>query len=196
MHQRLHPTVILHYHPPSRDLGAWFWYVVKFGIFTLMLTIVAWRPVTEAGRRVPPSDLSDYRIGYDFRAPCCLCASNPNSFGFTESEIYRALSGPYEGEYVAGCAADICGYISKPEFASMSCSYISKPLHIANLERMYPMRGLLLRKYPIRRKSKQSNSSRLQTYSPLIYIFSSGSCTHAAHVDPNCNSGVSIVPIH
>ncbi|KIM73385.1 hypothetical protein PILCRDRAFT_15292 [Piloderma croceum F 1598] len=100
-------AVILHYNPISRDLPAWFW------------------PVTSDGRRVFPSNLLDYRNFYDFRTPCCLCAINGVSF--TESAIYVAVRGPYSGEYVAGCASGVCGY----------------------LERLYAMRGLLLQKYSV-----------------------------------------------
>jgi hypothetical protein len=64
------------------------------------------------GRRVSPSDLLDYRRDHDFRAPCCLCASNARGFSVTESAIYVALGGPYEGDYIAGCATDYCGYLS------------------------------------------------------------------------------------
>ena len=63
------------------------------------------RPVTEAGSRVPPSDLLDYRAHHHFWAPYCLCTA--------ESIMYVAVRGPYAGEYVAGCATDTCGYLSK-----------------------------------------------------------------------------------
>jgi hypothetical protein len=77
--------------------------------------MITLRPVTQAGRRVSPSDLLDYQVNHDFRAPCCLCASNggANGIGFTESSIHLAESGPYRGEYVAGCLSDSCGYLSK-----------------------------------------------------------------------------------
>jgi len=120
IHQRLTPTIILHYDPQSHDLQVWFW------------------PVTQAGTRVPPSDLLDYRIDHEFRAPCCLCASNANGVGFTESAIYLAICGPYKDEYVAGCASDECGYL-------------------VCLERLYPKRGLILRKYPVRPLGTRAN---------------------------------------
>jgi hypothetical protein len=108
------------------------------------------------GRRVSPSDLLDYRLDHDFKAPCCLCASNARGISFTESAIYIALSGPYEEEYVAGCAADHCGYLSKPSPprwpSVVRCLTL---VTVVNLERLYPMRGLLLRKY------RKSNRQKL-----------------------------------
>jgi hypothetical protein len=80
--------------------------------------IAASRPITDAGARVPPPDLLNHRTNHDFRLPGCLCASNGNGFGFTESALYLAKVGkPYAGEYVAGCALDRCGYLGA------SCSY-------------------------------------------------------------------------
>jgi hypothetical protein len=63
--------------------------------------------------RVFPSDLLHHRVAYDFRAPYCLCACNFGSVTFTESIIYVAVQGDYAGEYVAGCATNSCGYLSR-----------------------------------------------------------------------------------
>jgi hypothetical protein len=60
--------------------------------------------------RVPPSDFTNYRTVREFKGPCCLCASDAAADSYTESAVYLALSGPYDGEYVAGCASDRCGY--------------------------------------------------------------------------------------
>ncbi|KIM71884.1 hypothetical protein PILCRDRAFT_16633 [Piloderma croceum F 1598] len=97
------------------------------------------------GSRVPPSDLLDYRVHYNFRAPCCLCIPNAHGCGFSETAIYVALSGPYAGEYVAGCASDTCGYL-------------------INLERLYALRGLLVRRYPVR--SSGTNTPPPVPYTP------------------------------
>jgi hypothetical protein len=112
-------AVILHYDPISRDLRAWFWYVVNHDIPHNLCSLTdrtrALRPVTSDGKPVFPSNLLDYRNFYDFRAPCCLCAVNLNTdgVGFTESAIYIAVRGPYSGEYVAGCASSVCGYLGE-----------------------------------------------------------------------------------
>jgi hypothetical protein len=74
--------------------------------------IMVLRPVNKTGSRVPPSDLLDYRTHHDFRAPYCLCTDNPGC-GYTETAIYVALEGPNANEYIAGCATDTCGYLSK-----------------------------------------------------------------------------------
>jgi len=63
--------------------------------------------------RVLPSELLHHRIAYDFRAPYCLCACNFGGVTFTESSIHVAVQGDYAGEYVAGCATNSCGYLSK-----------------------------------------------------------------------------------
>jgi hypothetical protein len=56
----------------------------------------------------------DHRSVYDFRAPCCLCASEFTAEPqYTECAIYVALNGEYGDEYVAGCAFDRCGYLGK-----------------------------------------------------------------------------------
>lgn len=55
-----------------------------------------------------------HRFVHDFRAPSCLCASEfiaePQ---YTECAIYLDPDGEYNGEYVAGCAFDRCGYLGK-----------------------------------------------------------------------------------
>jgi len=71
------------------------------------------RPVDDAGHRVTPPSLVDYREDHQFRAPCCLCAENNTTASYTESSVYIATTGPYFGEYVAGCALNQCGYLSK-----------------------------------------------------------------------------------
>ena len=80
----------------------------------LLLRSVVYRPIAETGTRVAPSDLMHHRVLYDFKLPSCLCASDffiePQ---YTECAFYLASSGKYSGEYVAGCAFDHCGYISK-----------------------------------------------------------------------------------
>jgi hypothetical protein len=80
-----------------------------------MLIVDCSRPIDEMGRRVTPSTLSDHRITYQFKAPCCVCAENSPTADYIETAIYVATSGPYFGEYVAGCALNKCGYLSKLE---------------------------------------------------------------------------------
>ena len=68
------------------------------------------RPIASSGERVPPSDFDDYRASRKFTAPSCHCAQSGPA---TESAIYVAVEGEFWGEYVAGCAADRCGYLGK-----------------------------------------------------------------------------------
>lgn len=107
--QRKTPTIILHYDSHSRDLRVWFWYA--FSHVNIVYTeICLRRPVSNIGVRVPPTDLFDYRSTHDFKTPCCLCACK--AYGsYTETAIFRALDGPYAGEYVASCASGSCGYM-------------------------------------------------------------------------------------
>jgi len=81
------------------------------------------RPVSQAGLRVTPTDLSEYRRMHSFRAPCCLCActGDTDANAYCESAIYIAIRGPYSGEYVAGCASDACSYLSKLVLPSSTC---------------------------------------------------------------------------
>jgi len=71
------------------------------------------RPTDDAGHHVTPSSLVDHRKDHQFRAPCCLCAENDVTPNYTESTIYIAITRPHFGEYMAGCALDQCGYLSK-----------------------------------------------------------------------------------
>jgi len=106
-------NVILHYDSASRDLCAWFWWVFKP---VPMFYSYHWhhsRPVDGAGQRVTPSSLLDHRNAYQFRAPCCLCAQNCTTDDYIESAIYITGVGQYSGKYVAGCAFNRCGYLSK-----------------------------------------------------------------------------------
>ena len=72
------------------------------------------RPVTEAGERVTPSNLIEYRRSYEFKGPSCLCASlDADENAYTEASIFVATSGPDAGKYVAACATGLCRYWGK-----------------------------------------------------------------------------------
>lgn len=69
-----------------------------------------------------PEKLIDFRTSHEFKAPSCLCASNAAGIDYTESDIYVAVEGEFWGEYVASCATDRCGYLSKsPHFNVEHC---------------------------------------------------------------------------
>ncbi|KIM78742.1 hypothetical protein PILCRDRAFT_90500 [Piloderma croceum F 1598] len=102
--QQLLPCIIFHFDPASGDLQAQFW------------------PVTLEGARVTPSNFNSYRNNHNFRAPCCLCASDAPENGYTECAVYIPLEGQHQGE---------CGYI-------------------VCIERWYSRRGLLIDQYPRR----------------------------------------------
>jgi|SRR5258708_7860352 hypothetical protein len=112
------------------------------------------RPVTPEGARVTPSDFNSYRNNHDFRAPCCLCASDAPENGYTECAIYIPLEGQYKGEYVAGCAFNRCGYLGEHRIWTHLGLYKanSQPTRLVCIERWYSRRGLLIDQYPRRRK--------------------------------------------
>ncbi|KAF6742417.1 hypothetical protein DFP72DRAFT_1081954 [Ephemerocybe angulata] len=91
------------------------------------------------GARIPPHGLQDHRRTHWFRAPCCLCAYLDGE-DYTECSIgiVETLPMPDQdpdrnrvvmnGEYVATCATDRCGYF-------------------VGLERFYPLTGIKVRLY-------------------------------------------------
>jgi hypothetical protein len=87
--------------------------LTKFDAVDVNVFNVQQRPVNEAGERITPSGLLDYRMAYVFQAPCCLCASVTPGSDYTESAIYVPIGGEFVGEYVAACATDSCGYMCK-----------------------------------------------------------------------------------
>jgi hypothetical protein len=89
--------------------------LTKFDAVDVNVFNVQRRPVNEAGERITPSGLLDYRMAYVFQAPCCLCASVTPGSDYTESAIYVPIGGEFVGEYVAACATDSCGYMCKLE---------------------------------------------------------------------------------
>lgn len=76
------------------------------------------RPVNDTGERVTPSELSDHRVTHNFLGPCCLCAV-PTSEGVTAQQFVEALiqmstsPGHYQGEFVARCAQNRCGFLGE-----------------------------------------------------------------------------------
>jgi hypothetical protein len=82
------------------------------------------RPINEAGERVTPSDLHEYRASHEFQGPCCLCASELSQglnaeTAYTEASIFVPAEGKFAGEYVAACAQGDCRYWGK---LSATCS--------------------------------------------------------------------------
>jgi hypothetical protein len=144
---------VLHYDQVKRDLAPWYWCVVFNCSRFCLVSHAAYRPVTETGERVPPSDLLEYRRTHDFRGPCCLCASLDSSTlstAYTEASIFVAIVGPCIGKYVAACATGQCRYWGK------FCVHVieqrsSDPLHTAVcIEKLYARVGLLVNRFPKR----------------------------------------------
>jgi hypothetical protein len=110
------------------------------------------RPINEDGERVPPSDLSAFRVLYEFRGPCCLCAFRYLDLtAYTETAILLCTEGQFVGEYIATCANDRCGYFGKVSSTSVS-SYFSLMFYPVCLERMYDRSSLHVRRYSLRSK--------------------------------------------
>jgi len=83
---------------------------------------------------VLPADLPNFRLTHDFRGPCCLCARQDVEGTYTESAVFIGEDGPNFGKYMAGCASDQCGYLSKPfqvqsVFDQMFLTAICSSLH-------------------------------------------------------------------
>jgi hypothetical protein len=84
--------------------------------------MLAYRPVTQEGSRIPPSDFDSHRVNHIFRAPCCLCAADSPGIVYTECALYMPLMGEYAGEYVAGCPYERCGFIGEKPLLSLDCT--------------------------------------------------------------------------
>jgi hypothetical protein len=69
--------------------------------------------VNEDWERVTPSDLLDYRVTHLLKAPCCLCPLKMGMDQYIESAIFIARRGRLQGEYIACCATDQCGYLGE-----------------------------------------------------------------------------------
>ena len=65
------------------------------------------------GGRLAPDQLLAHRQTHTFKAPCCLCASVDPNLGYTETAIMVSDRGEFVAEYVAKCALQACGYLSK-----------------------------------------------------------------------------------
>ncbi|KAF6747586.1 hypothetical protein DFP72DRAFT_854352 [Ephemerocybe angulata] len=94
---------ILQWDPETKGLNEWYW---------------PYDDATEA--KLAPSLLQDHCRTHIFRAPCCLC-SYLEGGGYTESRIglvetrTRTDAGSsLNGEYVATCAINECGYFATP----------------------------------------------------------------------------------
>ena len=148
---------VFQYNRFSNDLKPWFWYGY---CLHLVLSIdahennFAQRPVDDAGERVTPSDLLEYRNSHDFRGPSCMCASlDLDTAAYTESAIFVATCGPSTGKYVAACATGQCRYWGTSILLrSQPAVYVSNlPLHPARrlvcLEQLYSEHGLLVKRY-------------------------------------------------
>jgi hypothetical protein len=85
----------------SRSLSCRYYLHIYFRVY---------RPVSDAGERISPSELSDYRVTHNFRLPCCLCAFGREPI-IVEAAVYVYRAGELSGLYVAGCATDCCGYL-------------------------------------------------------------------------------------
>ncbi|KAH6912310.1 hypothetical protein BKA70DRAFT_1219443 [Coprinopsis sp. MPI-PUGE-AT-0042] len=123
VHTAYSPPEILHWDETKRDLGAW-----------------GWPANPETGERVTPSDLESHRRTHHFMAPCCLCAIRLAE-AYVEAKIGLvavASDSPkpeVNGEYVAQCASNRCGY-----FVPLERFYARKVLKIkAYAKRVVPL---------------------------------------------------------
>ncbi|KAJ3546575.1 hypothetical protein NMY22_g1996 [Coprinellus aureogranulatus] len=113
----------LHFNPATRSLAEFLW------------------PCDgESRTKVTPDRLESFRRTHEFRAPCCLCPFLDQSYQHKEAvigiiEVAHSLldtsHSTFDGEYVAVCAAQRCGYSLR-------------------LEIFYPFDNLRIRAYPKR----------------------------------------------
>jgi len=105
---------VLSLDPVRRKLVTWYWSVPKFEDCASDSDIMD-RPTGDNRRRVPPSDLPDYRNSHRLDNPYCLCLLFVTSRAATPNEvaIFIETVGAYSGEYVAKCAKNECGYFGE-----------------------------------------------------------------------------------
>ncbi|KAI1784129.1 hypothetical protein LXA43DRAFT_1101727 [Ganoderma leucocontextum] len=97
LHQLLIDTVahehdcVLQFDSERQVLRSWLW------------------PKEHSGALVAPENLREHRTSHDFLGPCCFCPAFPgeNTVGFVEA----AMLDRGDGEFVAICPADNCGYL-------------------------------------------------------------------------------------
>ena len=164
-HQRLLREVrtarnkVLSFDPVLRKLVTWYWSVPKFEDHTDNSHIMD-RPTDNNRRRVPPSDLPDYRNSHELNNPYCFCSLFVKSVRATRNEIAILIEtvGAYSGEYVVKCAKNECGYFgeSMPPTFQHGHSGGTSLFATAPLERLYDQIGLRGKTYPLRGKSQNS----------------------------------------
>ena len=113
-----------------------------------MRAFVFIRPINDAGERVTPSNLLEYRRSHDFKGPCCLCASvHSDEAAYTESAIFLAVRGPSAGKYVSACATGHCRYWGKTLTRSYAYVNMASRTCTVCLEQFYDQIGLLVKRY-------------------------------------------------
>jgi hypothetical protein len=164
-HQRLLHEVrtarnkVLSLDPVLRKLVTWYWSVPKFEDRADDSHAMD-RPTDDNRRRVPPSDLLDYRNSHELDNPYCLCLLFVTSVEATPNEVAILIEtvGAYSGEYVAKCAKNECGYFgeSAPPTFQQGHSGSTSLFATVPLERLYDQVGLRGKTYPLRGKSQNS----------------------------------------
>ena len=111
------PDRILTFDPATLELKTFYWFVIML-TFTKCKFEHLGRPVSGT-ERVPPDAWREHRKSHHFLGPCCLCplfqrlGEKPR---YVEAAIYMVMRGMYQGEYVAQCAKEKCGYTGWSSF--------------------------------------------------------------------------------
>lgn len=133
------------------------------------------RPIADTGERVPPSDLSNYRVTHEFQGPYCLCACDAIGTDYTESMICVIVGGQFSGEYVASCATETCGYSSKSDLVhAWKCIWYTS-LKVL-MERMYMRIGLLVKRYAFQGKFVPLAISMLTDFNCSCWVSCTATC--------------------
>lgn len=111
-------NAVLELDETGETLCVWYWCISQLQWKQLscsVLPIFEYRPVSDEGERVVPSDLVAHRNSHQFRGPYCLCGfiDDRDPPGHYEAAIVMLKRGPNVGEYVACCALSKCGYVGK-----------------------------------------------------------------------------------
>jgi hypothetical protein len=161
-----------------------------FSLSNVIQPHISFRPSDyETGERITPSNLEDHRRTHHFMAPCCLCAITMDD-GYIESKLGLVLIGPgahrsqVNGEYVAQCARNKCGY-----FGTTNSLNKRRPtkltfymLRIVPLERFYPRKVLQVKAYPKRSKFIQNEAPFAQIDRPNSHpLDSAATQLHSNH---------------
>lgn len=103
---------ILTFDLTTLELKTFHWFVITLTFARCNFNCLG-RPMSGT-ERLPPDAWREHRKSHHFLGPCCLCplfqrlGEKPR---YVEAAVHMVMRGMYQGEYVAQCARDKCGYM-------------------------------------------------------------------------------------